>query len=332
MNGSAGTFPAKNLAFTSTIGAKMNTHDSPAAGTDAARGALITDRIQLALPNLSQAHEHIAHYILGNVEQVTHLSAAQLARAAGVSQPSVTRFCQALGLASYQALLLGLAEEVGHGNAIPQKPLVGGLSPDDSLEQVAHTLTRLDIDAMELVARQLDFAAIEAAAQMIAGARHTDVYGVGASGLIAQELELRLFRLGVPIRAWVETHAAATSAALRSSDDVIVAISASGRTRETYEALLSGKERGAKTIALTSDPASPVALAADVHLTTMGTGTTYRTASFAARHGQLLLVDILYTRIAQLDHDRALDAVQATAHIVTNHRVRDARPAQKDAE
>ena len=326
------TFATRKRAIASTIGAKMNRHDTPAAGGDLGRGALMTDRIQLALPNLSHAHALTAQFILGNVERVTHLSAAQLAHEAGVSQPTVTRFCQALGLGSYQALLLGLAEEVGHGNAAPARPLVGGLSPDDSLEQVANTLTRLDIDAMELVARQLDLEAIEAAAQMIANARHTDVYGVGASGLIAQELELRLFRLGVPIRAWVETHAAATSAALRTANDTIVAISASGRTRETYEALVSGKERGARTIALTSDPASPVALAADVHLTTMGTDTTYRTASFAARHGQLLLVDILYTRIAQLDHDRALDAVQATAHIVTNHRVRDVRTAQKDPQ
>ncbi|KAM9863006.1 MurR/RpiR family transcriptional regulator [Leucobacter sp. BZR 635] len=311
----------------------MKTQDFPANGAEPGRGALITDRIRLALPNLSHAHEQIARYVLRNAEQVTQLSAAQLAAKVGVSQPSVTRFCQALGLGSYQALLLALAGEAGqsHG-ASPMKPLADGLSPDDSLEQVAHMLTRLDIDAMELVARQLDFEAIEAAAQMVAAARHTDVYGVGASGLIAQELELRLFRLGVPIRAWVETHAAATSAALRSPEDVIVAISASGRTRETYEALVSGRERGAKTIALTSDPASPVALAADVHLTTIGTGTTYRTASFAARHGQLLLIDILYTRIAQLDHDRALDAVAATAHIVPNHRVREPRSTQRDAE
>lgn len=308
----------------------MRTDSGEPSRSSQTRETLLLDRIRLALPSLSASHAAVGRWILASPEKAVHLSAAQLASEVDVSQPTVTRFCQAIGLANYQTLLLGLAEEVGRGHAHAHPvSVLDGIGPDDPLDQVVRTLTTVDIEAMELAARQLDHAALDAAARAVASARQTDVYGAGASALIAHELELRLFRIGANIRAWTEVHSAATSAALRSPDDVAIAISASGRTAETYEALAAARRQGATTIALTSDPSSPLAQLADLHLTAVGAETPFRTASFAARHAQLLVLDILYTRVAQLDYDRAVAAVAATSHIASDHRVQEHRSPAK---
>jgi len=284
---------------------------------------LISDRIRLAMPGLSPSLRRVAQAVLSEPTTVVISSAVQLAARIGVSQPTVTRFAKAIDLPSYHALQLLLAQEAGRAAASGQD-LTGldELGPDADIEGVIAVMTTLDTASMELAARSLNRTALEAAAKLVADARSVDVYGVGASGVLAQEVELRLFRLGVPIRAWIDVHGATTSAALRSKEDVAIAISGSGRTRETYEALATAKSRHAATIALTGDATSPLALTADVHLTTLGTETGFRTGSFAMRHAQLLVLDVLFTRVARLAHDRSVRAIEATSHIPTAHEVR----------
>lgn len=283
----------------------------------------VTDQIRLALPGLSPSMARVAKRVLDDPEGVASLSAAQLAAEVGVSQPTVTRFCQALGLTSYQALLLHIAQEAGRSRE-PRWSSAGyeEIGPDDDLEHVIQVMTSVDVDAMQFAARSLDREALEAAATAVAEARTVDVYGAGASAVVANELELRLLGIGVQIRAWTALHSALSSASVRRPGDVALAISASGRTREVHDALAEAKSRGALTIAVTGDANSPIARLADIHLTAIGREMPYRTASFAARHAQLLVLDILYTRAAQRNPQRSAETLAARQHIAAWHALR----------
>lgn len=297
--------------------------DSTRGGLLTADQPAVTDQIRLALPGLSRSMTLVAKRILDDPEGVASLSAAQLAAEVGVSQPTVTRFCQAIGLGSYQALLLHIAQESGRAQE-PRWSSAGyeEISPDDDLEHVIHVMTSVDVDAMQFAARSLDREALEQAAAAVADARNVDVYGAGASAVVANELELRMLGIGVQIRAWTALHSALSSAALRRPGDVALAISASGRTREVYDALAEAKSRGALTIAVTGDANSPLGRLADIHLTAIGREMPYRTASFAARHAQLLVLDILYTRAAQRNPQRSAETLAARAHIPAAHALR----------
>ncbi|MFC9983127.1 MurR/RpiR family transcriptional regulator [Microbacterium keratanolyticum] len=292
----------------------------------------VTDQIRLALPRLSPSMLLVARRVLDDPEGVASLSAAQLAAEVGVSQPTVTRFCQAVGLSSYQALLLHIAQESGRAQE-PRWISAGyeEIGPEDDLEHVIQVMTSVDVDAMQFAARSLDRAALEEAAAVVASARSVDVYGAGASAVISNELELRMLGIGIQIRAWTAMHSALSSAALRRPGDAAIAISASGRTREVYDALSEAKSRGAATIAVTGDANSPLARVADIHLTAIGREMPYRTASFAARHAQLLVLDVLYTRVAQRDPQRSAETLAATAHIPSTHALRANHRAENEA-
>lgn len=281
----------------------------------------VTELIATAMPTLSPSLRRVAQTVLDDPLAVARLSADQLARQAQVSQASVTRFCQAIGLPSYQSLLLRIAQQSGQfkGAGWETTDIDVDIAPEDSLETVTRILVEADIRGLQHAGQAMDLRAVDRAAKLMRKAHRLDIYGTGASGLIAQELELLLFRIGLPVRAWTEVHAAHTSAALLTGRDVAVAISDSGKTRETYEALEQAKERGARTIAITRDPRSPIGRLADVQLTAFGGDTGIRTKSFASRFAQLLLVDVLYVRLAQLDYEKASAGIALTSHIAGEH-------------
>lgn len=282
----------------------------------------VTDLIRAALPDLSESLARVARTVLRDPIAVADLSADELAVRAGSSQASVTRFCKAVGLNSYQHLLLRIAQESGrYPGPWSITELSTDIDPDDPLEKVLQTVANADIRSLEQARERLDLAAVERAARSIAKARRVDIYGVGGSSAVASELEMRLFGIGVPARAWPEVHAAVTSASLLTTQDVAIGVSDSGTTTETFEALQLAHERGATTIAITRRATSPLAGLADIQLAVVGFDTNFRAGSFASRHAQLLVADVLYVRVAQLGFDRAASAIALTAHLAPAHSV-----------
>jgi DNA-binding MurR/RpiR family transcriptional regulator len=287
----------------------------------------VTTLIRTELPRLAGSLRKVGELILEDPAAVTHCSAAELGRRTGTSQATVTRFCRAIGLDSYQHLLIELAQERGRGEASDWGTAEIGpdISPDDSLERVVQVVGTADLRAVQQTIDRIDLDAIERAAQAVARARRVDVYGVGGSGAVAWETETRLFRIGCAVRGWTEVHAATTSAALLTPADVAIGISHSGGTREVIEPFQLAKERGATTVALTSDPRSRLARSADIRLISSSAETSFRPEGIGARHSVLTLIDCLYVRVAQLSYQRASASLALTDHIAGQHTVKSRR-------
>lgn len=288
----------------------------------------VTTLIRTELPRLAGSLRKVGELILEDPAAVTHCSAAELGRRTGTSQATVTRFCRAIGLDSYQHLLIELAQERGRGESSEwgNTEIGPDISPDDSLERVVQVVGTADLRAIQQTIDRIDLDSVERAAQAVARARRVDVYGVGGSGAVAQETETRLFRIGCAVRGWTEVHAATTSAALLTPADVAIGISHSGATREVIEPFELAKERGATTVALTADPRSPLARAADIRLISSSSETSFRTGSIGARHSVLMLIDCLYVRVGQLSYQRASASLALTDHIAGAHAVKSRRP------
>jgi DNA-binding MurR/RpiR family transcriptional regulator len=287
----------------------------------------VTTLIRTELPRLAGSLRKVGELILADPAAIAHCSAAELGRRTGTSQATVTRFCRAIGLDSYQHLLIELAQERGRSESSNWGTAEIGqdISPDDGLERVVAVVGQADLRAVQQTVERIDLTALERAAQAVARARRIDVYGVGGSGAVALETEVRLFRIGCAVRAWTEVHAAATSAALLTPADFAIGISHSGSTRETIEPFELARTRGATTLAITADPRSPLARAADIRLISSSAETSFRTGSISARHSVLVLIDCLYVRVAQLSYARASASLALTDHITPQHAVKARR-------
>lgn len=290
-------------------------------GGDASSEARLVLRLRGLRPSLSPAEERVAAQVLRDPRAAASLTISELARAASTSETTVLRFCRRLGLAGYPQLRLALAEE----GALPRdrRAPTSDISPKDTLDDVVAKVAFAETAAIEETAEQLDRAVLDAVAARVAGARRVEIYGHGASALVAADLQQKLHRIGRLASATADPHVALAGAAILGPDDVAIAVSHSGETRETIEELEAARAGGAYTVAVTNHPVAPLARAADAVLTTSAREPTIRAGATASRIAALFVVDCLYLAVAHRDVRASRQAVATTRRAVATHRVRE---------
>lgn len=302
---------------------------NPAAGADSRTTTPVDTavRVRALMPSLPPAERRVAERVITDPGRVASSTITELAASCETSETTVIRFCRAIGFSGYPELRLTLATEAGRAEGAGHGARVVGsdISPDDTLEQIVETVTFADARAVEETAAQLDTAMLRKVVDALASARRIDIYGVGASAFVALDFQQKLHRIGRHSYAWSDTHAALTSAALLGPDDVAVAISHTGVTTDTVDALTEAKRHDATTIALTNVPRSPITRVADLVLTTAGRETTFRSGATASRIAQLTVVDCVFVGVAQRSYDETHRALAATRDAVSGRRLRPER-------
>jgi DNA-binding MurR/RpiR family transcriptional regulator len=279
-------------------------------------------RIRGALPSLRPAERRVAEAVLADPAAAAELSISALARQCATSESTVMRLCRALAMERFPELRLALAraatrEEARQG---PGQHLNGDISRTDSLEDIVRKIGFSDARAIEDTTSTLDIDALSRAADAVTRARRIDIYGIGASGFVCQDLHQKLHRIGLFASAWPDPHAALTSAALLTDQDVAVAISHTGTTIDTIEPLRLAARHGATTIAITNFASSPIIEYAELVLTTAARETTFRSGATASRIAQLAVVDCLFVAVAQRSYDKTMQALENTYAAVRDRR------------
>jgi DNA-binding MurR/RpiR family transcriptional regulator len=288
------------------------------------------DRVREARTGLTGSLRQIADFVLDEPSVAAHLTITELAERTGTSQGTVTRFCRVCGLAGFAALRVAIAEEVGRAGAQRWSDDIGReIGREDSAEQVLKVLVATNAQTLARTADQLDLTVVDEVVTKLVAARQSHFFGVGTSGVSAEELRRRLQRVAIACWSSSDVHTGLVSATLATPDDVFVGISASGRVAETIEVLRVARAHGAATVAITGDPASPLAETADHVLTTATQSRLEPAGALADRHAQFLILDILYARIAQVTHDQTLPRLVATAEAIDPHRVSDPAPGPR---
>ncbi|WP_430784152.1 MurR/RpiR family transcriptional regulator [Actinoplanes sp. G11-F43] len=294
--------------------------------TDRKRGTAATViRARGLLPSLSPAEQRVAQVIIDEAGGAARLTITDLAERAGSSETTVIRFCRAMGFNGYSELRLTLASESG-GHSGPAEQPGSDISPGDSLAEVVEKIAFADARAVEETASQIDVAVLEQVVDVVAAARRVDIYGVGASAFVAADFQHKLHRIGRVAFAWSDTHVALSSAALLDERDVAFAISHTGATSDTVDAFTEARRHGARTVALTNFPKSPIASVADLVLTTAARETTFRSGAMSSRLAQLTVVDCVFVGVAQRTYQETRTALDATYTAVRDRRLHPERP------
>ncbi|WP_418276364.1 MurR/RpiR family transcriptional regulator [Isoptericola jiangsuensis] len=280
-------------------------------------------RLRQMLPDLRPAEQRIAETVLADPVSVVGATIADLATRAGVSQASVVRFCRTAGYEGYPGFRIDLARTTSRRAAEHERSGVaeGEITRDDDLADVVSKIAFHEARTIEGTARSIDLQALERTVRAVVDADRVDVYGVGASGLTAQDLGQKLARIGLVCFAPVDSHQQLQSAAVLGPGSVAIGISHTGRTVEVHQALSLARRRGATTVTVTNFPASPLARVSDVVLTTSVRETQFRTGALASRIAQLAVIDFLFVNVAQRRFDATSEALKHTYEAVQQHRM-----------
>ncbi len=281
-------------------------------------GSELVTRVRAVLPSLTPAGARVAQLIVEDPAEVARCTISELAARARTSESTIVRTARALGFAGYPELRLALAAAATQPN---EHVVTGDITPTDPVQDVVAKLAATEAQAIEETAAKLDAATLEGAMQALTEARRVDVYGVGASGLVANDLQQKLMRIGVVSHAYTELHLAVTSAVLLGPGDVVVAVSHSGETIDVLRPVRLAKEAGATTVAITSRPRSPLAGLADfVLVSTSRQESAFRPGALASRISQLLIVDCLFVGVAQRMYEQARVALRASHDALSGQR------------
>ncbi|GHF18260.1 MurR/RpiR family transcriptional regulator [Streptomyces griseoluteus] len=287
-------------------------------------GGSLAAKVRTLTPSMTRSMQRVADAVAGDPAGCAALTVTGLAELTGTSEATVVRTARILGYPGYRDLRLALAGLAARQESGSAPAITTDIAVDDPLTDVIAKLAYEEQQTLADTAAGLDTAQLGAAVTALAAARRTDVYGIGASGLVAQDLTQKLLRIGLVAHAPGDPHLAVTNAVQLRAGDVAVAITHSGSTGDVIEPLRTAFERGATTIAVTGRPDSPVTQYADHVLTTATSRESeLRPAAMSSRTGQLLVVDCLFVGVAQRTYESAAPALAASYEALA-HRHRSA--------
>jgi RpiR family transcriptional regulator, carbohydrate utilization regulator len=224
---------------------------------------MLLSQVEAMREQLRPSERKLADYVMEAPREVLDMAMTDFATRVGVSQPTIARFCHALGFSGFREFKIRLAQSIA--SDVPAPAVYRDVRADEPAAGVAAKVLDRTIGALIEVRNSLSSDSVATAIALLAGARRIEFYGAGGSGIAALDVQHKFFKLGVPSVAYSDPHTYTTSAALLGAGDVVVVISNTGRTRDILDAVKSALDGGAKVIAITHGN-SPLARMASVGL------------------------------------------------------------------
>lgn len=250
-------------------------------------------RVAKLRDGLRPSEQRVAATVLADPNTVLHQSMAQLARSAGVSEPTVMRFCQAMGARGFQDFKLQLAQSLAGQLRYAQQ----AIRSDDSPGRLASKVIDGAIASLSDLRNGLDEQALSQAVELLARSRRVECYGLGGAGIVASDAQFKLSRLGIPTVAYSDPHCHRVAASLLGPGDAVLAVSNSGANRLLLASVDLALEAGADVVAVTAG-GSPLAERATVCLSVTAHINGDRYAPIQARIAPMVVIDTLVIGIA----------------------------------
>jgi len=255
------------------------------------------DRIKASLPSLAPAEQRVGRLVLSDPRAFASLPITELADRSHVSKPTVVRFCRSMGYDGLSDFKLKLAGTVSEGVPFIHR----SVDVDDKTSDVLVKVIDNTVAAFLKYRNDASSVALERATEALLAAYNTgkriEFFGVGNSGIVAQDAQHKFFRLGINTIAYSDGHMQVMSASLLGPGDCVVVISNSGRTRDLMDACDIARKNGATTIIITVT-GSPLAAAGHIHLAADHPEGYDRYSPMVSRLMHLMIVDILATCVA----------------------------------
>jgi RpiR family carbohydrate utilization transcriptional regulator len=243
---------------------------------------------------MRKSERKVADYVLANLNDVINMRIVDLAAQADVSEPTVVRFCRAVGCEGFQDFKLALAQQLASSPSFGKV----AVTDTDSVADFSHKIFDSTIDTLLKVRDSLNPANIRKAIAALTNANRVEFYGHGASAAVAADAQHRFFRLQLAAAAYSDTHIQKMSALSLQKGDVVVAISQSGRTRSLLETIELVKDMDAIVIGM-APSGTPIAEAATIPICIDVDEEFEIYTPLSSRIAHLVVIDVLAVGVAQ---------------------------------
>ncbi|SEI87897.1 RpiR family transcriptional regulator, carbohydrate utilization regulator [Allopseudospirillum japonicum] len=254
----------------------------------------ILEMLQQSMDTFRRSEQKVGQYVLKHPDEVIHMRIVDLATEAKVSEPTVVRFCRALGCDGFQDFKLKLAQLQASGPRFAQF----SMNADDSVADFTQNIFDSTVSTLLNIRDRLNAEAVQQAIVALANANRVEFYGFGASGAVAIDAQHKFFRLQISTAAYSDPHMQNMSAVTLRHTDVVVAISQTGRTKSLLQSVQLAREAGAQVIGLCPS-GSPLAHLVTLPLYIDVSEDTEIYTPMTSRIAHLVVIDVLAVGVAK---------------------------------
>ena len=252
-------------------------------------------QIKNTLPELRKSEKIVAEFILKEPKSVINLKTAEASSLMGISEPTLIRFCKAIGFSGFQEMKINLSQQLAADDYFE----IYEIHPNDSIHELCEKVFDTAVSEILNVRSQIDQRILEQAIQTLAKASRVEFYAFGGSAPVAMDGQHKFFRLQIPSSCISDPHIQFMSANSLNKDDVVVAISQSGTTSALVDSVKTVRESGVKVIGIMPGN-TPLAKVCDFSLT-INVGSNDRlTMPLTSRLAYTAVIDVLTMGVAQL--------------------------------
>jgi DNA-binding MurR/RpiR family transcriptional regulator len=251
--------------------------------------------IACTMEKFTSSESELAKFIIENPDEISQLSINQIAKKIHISPATITRFCQKISFSGFNEFKHELKRYIDLRN----KPTAAS-----DIKEIDYfsNLYQNHLEIIETTFRKMTYFDIQQAVSLLTDAKKVHVYGIGNSGIAAQEFKWKFFRIGIQVESITDPHQAVMDAALSTGSSLVIGISVSGKTKEVIDAIKIAKRQGASVLAITSDKTSELSQLADLSLLVMSKSSMHMGQNISPTLPLFLLFDLLYTELVAKDY------------------------------
>jgi len=254
---------------------------------------MLLDSIKTHLDSLSKSERKVALTVLKSPDIAVSENITALAKKAQVSEPTVVRFCRAIGYDGWQEFKLKLAQSL----AVALPGADESPSQDDLAADLCNKICSRSINTLLDLRNNLNPDAIQRALDVLTQSSKIEFYGQGTSGIVATDAQHKFFRSGVPTVAYSDPHIHSIAASLLRKGDTVVAISQRGNSAALLRSVQLARKMEADVIALTPS-GTPLAELSTVLVPIDLSFNIDPYTPISARLAHLVVIDILAVGLA----------------------------------
>jgi len=269
-----------------------------------------TARIAMLAPSMQPSERRVAEAVAADVDVSIERTAQEMADAVGVGRATVIRTAQTLGYDGYPQLRVALARERATAPApdgADDETMLGALrgAVDRFASRLAHTVSAVTDETVSTFVHELD-----AAGRLLVAAN-------GLSAPLGTDLAMRLTSAGRPAEYVADTLGQQITASQLGAGSVCLVVSGSGVNRASIDVMTAARASGARLLAITSFPRSPVAELADVALVVAPINDSFRDELVHTSRAALMLVtESVVGLLVRLRGESATAAQAATLSVL----------------
>lgn len=236
--------------------------------------------------DMTPVERSIADFFLSNAEKMD-FSSKNISKRLYVSEAALSRFAKKCGYKGYRELIFSYEKDLE--SEVPKENTERDVS--SFTKKIRGSYASLLNESFNLLKEKQ----IRKVTAMLDTAKKICVYGMGSSGFVAKEFQLRFMRIGLTVEAFTDSQMMQMNAALADSETLVIGLSLSGRTKEVNHAVRLAKKKGAAVVYLTANEHPEVADCCDelvqtAYMKNLDTGTR-----ISPQITLLVMLDVIYS-------------------------------------